>query len=160
MISDAIVNVLQSHGIYSHDSDGKPIPVRSVFDHPLLTSSHREGLGSDRMKQFRKESDAYDAWLANSARGDPPSTKYPVGVQILDDLRNCQCHDTVFDESLKYLGWRVVTLEKMALKFAKCLVQTRVPVDESDPTWPVVHKKDLVAYKAKLKSEKRARAAQ
>lgn len=92
MTSDSIVKVLDSHrdGIYAHDSQGKRIPVRSVFDHPMLEALHRDALNDEA--KFQKQLAEYEAWKASGSQGPPPRTKLPVGVQAFTDMRHFQSH--------------------------------------------------------------------
>lgn len=131
VISKIAVELLHSHGIHTHDSGGAVIPVRSVFDHPLLADLHCASLRLHPGK-FDEERAAYDAWKSRGACGSPSKGAImPVGMQILIDLRSLEGREGTPAQSLLVLGWRPIVLEELVIAAARCLWKTKLPLVES-----------------------------
>jgi hypothetical protein len=132
VISKIVIELLHSHGIHTHDSGGAVIPVRSVFDHPLLADLHCASLRHQPGK-LEEERAAYDAWKSRGARGSPSKGAVPpVGMQILIDLCSLEGREGAPAHILLVHGWRPIVLEELVIVAARCLWKTKLPLDKSD----------------------------
>ncbi len=145
-ISQSVVDVLSKNGIHAKGPDGASIPVRSVFDHPLLTSMHQASL-KKYPRQFQKERDAYDALIA------PSEAALPIGMRVLTDLRHIQSHLVEYADFLTLKGWSVVVLEELAAAFSDCLPRCSVPYDMTAAGYAVVSQAAIDEFKTKQREK-------
>ena len=137
LISETVVNVLFNHGICAEDANGKKIPVRSVFDHPLLETLHR----THSEHRYETDRSAYAKWKLGGCQGDPPQTAHPVGLQVQRQLRNFNFHvPRAPDSPFLFNGWHIDCLDDLTRGLRKVLPKTSARIDYSDPSFPVLKK--------------------